>query len=156
MKIKVLYTKYEGGVWTPIYLHNIDEKGLIDNLLDDIGSLDIEKIKRTSVKKDLVDKAIIKNILTSTTVEPKKIIGRDLLIHSIMISTGLIYDSTIGLDYSFYEVRCFGMSAKRFEELWKGTSANARDLWIEEKSEQARAVRLKKNIQRRKGKKNNE
>lgn len=152
--MRILYTKDEGGLWTPLYLRNIDSKGLFILLTEGVGDIDIARNKRHT---------ILSGMITSSIIEPKVRLEKDVEFHSLMFSSGLIFDSTLhaiekndGLDYQFFEVRNFGLSAKRFEELWKSQSANARDLWVGEEGKKARIVRMRKNRMRRKRKKNNE
>ncbi len=154
--MRILYTKNEGGLWLPLYLRDIDSKGLFILLTEGVGDIGIGRNKRHT---------ILSGIISSSIIKPDVRLEKDVEFHSLMFSSGLIFDSTFhaieksdGLDYKFFEVRNFGLSAKRFEELWKSTSTNARDLWVGEEGKKAQAVRIRKGIERRrrKRKKNNE
>ena len=116
--MRILYTKNEGGLWLPLYLRDIDSKGLFILLTEGVGDIGIGRNKRHT---------ILSGIISSSIIKPDVRLEKDVEFHSLMFSSGLIFDSTLhaieksdGLDYKFFEVRNFGLSAKRFEELWKG------------------------------------
>lgn len=114
--MRILYTSTEGSIWTPLYLHNVTGKDLIDNLVGNKEVLDIEYGEHFTLIKDIV----------TSSIKSSRKLQRDLLFHSLMIENGLIFDTTFhylgfkdSLDYSFFEIRNFGLSAHRFNELWK-------------------------------------
>ena len=149
MTIRILYTKKENGYWTPLYLHNINKDGLLGLLMYGIGSLKVTRYKTYT---------IIKGLTVSDTPEPEKLYKKDLVFHSIMLNDGLIYDTTINLDYTFYQKRNFGMPAKRFEELWKSQSADVYNSWMieVERKRKVNRTRARKKRRLKRKEKNNE
>ena len=146
--MRILFTKAEGGLWTPLYLHNIDRKGLENLLTEGIGDITIKRL--ASVRGRSGHHTILKGMNVSSTILPDLPYEEDVKFHSLMMEDGTIFDSTLyatkrngGLDHRFFRIRDFGLPAKRFEELWKGRSDRAHELWMDEKIRKRRAQEKK-------------
>lgn len=127
MSMKILFTKKEGGVWLPLFIHNISQKDLEETLRKNKS---LTKILRGRHKTLLI------NVGVSSVILPNVIRQKNLEFHSLMFPNGLIFDSTLsyidkdeGFDNIYYSKRNFGMDATVFEELWKTEGQKAHDTY---------------------------
>ncbi len=147
--MRILFTKSEGCLWTPLYLHNIDRKGLENLLTEDTGDITIKRL--ASVRKKSGHHTILKGMNVSSTILPDLPYEEDVKFHSLMMEDGTIFDSTLyatkrngGLDHRFFEIRDFGLPAKRFEELWKGMSIGVHEVQVRKKIREKIKYSMKK------------
>ena len=158
--MRILFTKAEGGLWTPLYLHNIDRKGLENLLTEGIGDITIKRL--ASVRGRSGHHTILKGMNVSSTILPDLPYEEDVKFHSLMMEDGLIFDSTLyatrlsdGLDHRFFQIKDFGLPADRFEELWKDMSKRVNELWKDKKIKE-RKKKERKYGSRRRGKRKSE
>lgn len=146
--MRILFTKSEGSFWNPLYLHNIDKQGLENLLTEGIGDIAVKRNRNYT---------ILKGMNVSSTILPDLPYEEDVKFHSLMLEDGTIFDSTFyylkknsGLDHSFFEIRDFGLPAKRFDELWKNGSERAHKLWVGKKIKEKIKYSMKKKRKKKK------
>ncbi len=149
--MRILFTKSEGSVWNPLYLRNIDRQVLLDLLTKSAEDVAVKRNRNYT---------ILKGINVSSTILPDLPYEENLKFHSLMVEDGTIFDSYIyhidkngGLDCKFFEARNFGLSAKRFDDIWKDRTIKMHEVLVSKKIKAKRLYKMKWERKRQRKKK---
>lgn len=123
--IKILYTLQEGGIWTPLFLHNITKK--------DFESILPEGDKNTLIREGHL--TIIIDAQISSVVFPNKIRTWSVIFHSIMFEDGNIFDSTMAAMGYKKSWRNNQYTAKDFKAIWKEEGKKQHKKWLKKLEE---------------------
>ena len=118
--IKIMFTLEEGSYWIPIFLSNLGIKNLLSGL---------PKGNDTSIIREGTLTAL-KNAKISSVILPNKIRTKSIIFHSLMLESGLVFDSTfayLGKDKGWDNRR---YTEEDFKGLWKLQGKKQHDKWL--------------------------
>lgn len=104
--INFVFTECEGGYWKRALMVESNEKALLE-ILDEQ-----EEYGRSST-----------TLVGSRVLFPISNLASDSLIfHSIMFPSGIIWDTSLGMQYSYREFHHFNMNSSHFNKRWRSAT----------------------------------